>query len=211
MERPLFATAQKITAVRRTPAYTAAKAKYNALSKKYTEFSKAADLPEQRERLRIAKVTNHYTGIERESRIPEEFKSHFFIDIPPKGNPIKLSKIYGELQKSEVGKHANEHIINNQVSVDITYATEGIKGKFGQLRGNRIEIYAANTRSRRVTAETIIHEATHHELNLPKPTQWEEAYCIAQERKHIKSVLTVADLRDIIKTAKELYPELTWR
>ena len=38
-------------------AYTAAKAKYNALSKKYTEFSKTAKLPEQRQRLAIAKQT----------------------------------------------------------------------------------------------------------------------------------------------------------
>jgi hypothetical protein len=38
-----------------TEAYTAAKAKYNALSAKYKAFSKAADLPEQRARLYIAK------------------------------------------------------------------------------------------------------------------------------------------------------------
>lgn len=37
--------------------YTAAKAKYRALSAKYTAFSKAADLPEQRQRLYIAKNT----------------------------------------------------------------------------------------------------------------------------------------------------------
>ena len=40
-----------------TEAYTAAKAKYNALSAKYTAFSKAAGLPEQRQRLYIAKNT----------------------------------------------------------------------------------------------------------------------------------------------------------
>lgn len=38
-------------------AYRTASAKYRALSKKYTEFSKAAKLPEQRERLTIAKHT----------------------------------------------------------------------------------------------------------------------------------------------------------
>ena len=40
-----------------TEAYTAAKAKYNALSAKYKAFSRAADLPEQRQRLYIAKRT----------------------------------------------------------------------------------------------------------------------------------------------------------
>lgn len=40
-----------------TEAYTAAKAKYNALSAKYKAFSKAASLPEQRQRLYIAKNT----------------------------------------------------------------------------------------------------------------------------------------------------------
>lgn len=39
-----------------TEAYTAAKAKYNALSAKYKDFSKAADLIEQRQRLAIAKT-----------------------------------------------------------------------------------------------------------------------------------------------------------
>lgn len=38
-----------------TEAYTAAKAKYNALSAKYKAFSKAAQLPEQRQRLYTAK------------------------------------------------------------------------------------------------------------------------------------------------------------
>lgn len=38
-----------------TEAYTAAKAKYRALSAKYKAFSKAADLPEQRARLYTAK------------------------------------------------------------------------------------------------------------------------------------------------------------
>lgn len=40
-----------------TEAYTAAKAKYNALSAKYKAFSKAADLIEQRQRIYIAKHT----------------------------------------------------------------------------------------------------------------------------------------------------------
>ena len=40
-----------------TEAYTAAKAKYNALSAKYKAFSKAAGLPEQRQRLYYAKKT----------------------------------------------------------------------------------------------------------------------------------------------------------
>ena len=39
-----------------TEAYTAAKAKYRALSAKYKAFSKAADLPEQRQRLKIPKT-----------------------------------------------------------------------------------------------------------------------------------------------------------
>ena len=33
----------------------------------------------------------------------------------------------------------------------------------------------------------------------------------AQEAKHTKNVLTISDLRSIIKEVKELYPEYTWR
>ena len=42
-------------------------------------------------------------------------------------------------------------------------------------------------------------------------SQWAEAVCFAQERKHIKSELTFADKRDIIKEVKKLYPNLKWR
>lgn len=38
-------------------AYRSARAKYNALSQEYKAFSKAANLPEQRERMRIAKTS----------------------------------------------------------------------------------------------------------------------------------------------------------
>lgn len=43
-----------------TEAYTYAKSKYNALSAKYKAFSKAAGLPEQRQRLYSAKQPTHF-------------------------------------------------------------------------------------------------------------------------------------------------------
>lgn len=97
------------------------------------------------------------------------------------------------------------------INVDISYTDDVNPKTRGMSFGNNILIYAKNTQSVRLTTETIIHEATHVELNLPKPTQWEEAYCIAQEAKHRKRKLTYSDLKDIIKETKGLYPELPWR
>lgn len=138
--------------------------------------------------------------------------SDTFTVIPPmKGDAIKPQSIYKELQKSDVGKHAYEFIIQNKVPVEVNYTDETEKGTRGYTFGGSIYIYARNTRTVRLTTETIIHEAMHVELGTNRRTQWEEAFCFAQEAKHRKKQLTFADLKDIIKTVKKLYPDYPWR
>lgn len=138
--------------------------------------------------------------------------SDTFNVIPPmKGDAIKAQSIYKELQKSDVGKHAYEFIIQNKVPVEVNYTDEVEKGTRGYTYGGSIFVYARNTRTVKLTTETIIHEAMHVELGTKRRTQWEEAFCFAQEAKHRKKQLTFADLKDIIKTVKELYPDYPWR
>ena len=153
---------------------------------------------------------------ETNERYMEQIKlaraSDTFNVIPPaKGDAIKAQSIYKELQKSEVGKHAYDYIVQNNVPVEINYTDEFEPGTRGYTFGGSIFVYAKNTRTVRLTTETIIHEAMHVELGTKKRTQWEEAFCFAQEAKHKKKQLTYADLKDIIKTVKELYPEYSWR
>lgn len=138
--------------------------------------------------------------------------SDTFTIIPPfKGDAIKAQSIYKELQKSEIGKHAYDLIISRKINVEVNYTDEVEEGLRGIRMGNSIFVYARNTRTVRCTTETIIHEVTHVELDSGKHTQWEEAYCFAQEAKHKKPQLTYGDLKDIIKLIKKLYPEYPWR
>lgn len=135
----------------------------------------------------------------------------FYIVPPLKGDAIKAQSVYKELQKSEVGQHAYEYIIKNNIPVEINYTDDVNKGTRGATYGHSIFIYAKNTRTVKLTTQTIIHEVAHIELATDRDTQWEEAYCFAQEEKHIKKVLTYSDLKDIIKKVKRLYPEYPWR
>ena len=148
--------------------------------------------------------------IERKIRLARS--SDTFTVIPPmKGDAIKAQSIYKELQKSDVGKHAYEFIIRNKIPVEVNYTDEFEQGTRGYTYGGGIFIYARNTRTVKLTTETIIHEAMHVELATDRRTQWEEAYCFAQEAKHKKMQLTFTDLKGIIKTVKELYPNYPWR
>ena len=138
--------------------------------------------------------------------------SEVFTVIPPlKGDAIKAQSIFKELQKSEIGKHAYDLILGRKINVEINYTDEVEEGLRGLCIGNSVSVYARNTRTVRCTTETIIHEVTHIELASEKHTQWEEAYCFAQEAKHKKPQLTYVDLKNIIKSVKKLYPEYPWR
>lgn len=190
----------------------AAKARVRKVQEELREFIK-----ENSDVLRRDYWRERYDGIpESGEKIVEQVRlaraSDTFNVIPPmKGDAIKAQSIYKELQKSDVGKHAYEFIVQNKVPVEVNYTDETEKGTRGYTFGGSIFVYARNTRTVRLTTETIIHEAMHVELSTIRRTQWEEAFCFAQEAKHRKKRLTFADLKDIIKTVKELYPDYPWR
>lgn len=138
--------------------------------------------------------------------------SDIFYVIPPfKGDAIKAQSIYKELRKSEVGKNALEYIIEHNTPVEVNYTDEVRPDVRGTTRGGSIFIFARNTKTIRLTTQTIIHEVTHLMLDTPYPSQHEEAVCFSQEKKHLKSELTYSDLRDIIKEVKKSYSDLPWR
>lgn len=188
------------------------------LKEEYKRFSKGVGLPMQYERMEKAGFNwKKGKAAEKEvARLYEERQfaraSDYFSVLPPiKGDAIKPQSIYKELHKSDVGMHAFEYIVKNKIPVEVNYTDEVKPGTRGVTIGRSILIYAKNTKTIRLTTETIIHEATHIELASRKKTQWEEAYCFAQEAKHTKKQLTFTDLKSIIKTVKKLYPEYPWR
>lgn len=154
-----------------------------------------------------SKATWKVQNFSREKRSDE-----VFVVFPPmKGDAIKAQSIYKELQKSEVGKHTYQFIVENNIPVEITYTTECNPRLLGRVLGKNVEIYAINTKTIKKTATTIIHECKHIELSSAYPTQWEEIQCFTQERLHEKGFLTEADEQDILDTVLRLYPDLPWR
>ena len=76
--------------------------------------------------------------------------------------------------------------------------------------GKSITVYAKNTKTIKKTASTLVHEVTHCKYGIGG-SQYAEAVCFAREHIHEYGQLTFKDLRNIIKTVKELYPEYNWR
>lgn len=190
--------------------------KYQVLNQEYKRFSKAAGLRLQHERMEMSGFGPKQARETEKAAEGENIKlaraSDTFTVIPPlKGDAIKAQSIYKELQKSLVGKHAYEYIMSNHIGVEVNYTNECESGTRGYTFGGSIVVFAKNTRTVKLTTQTIIHEAAHIELSTRKRTQWEEAYCFAQEAKHTKNELTFADLKGIIKKVKRLYPEYPWR
>ena len=92
------------------------------------------------------------------------------------------------------------------------YKVDAPENVFGVQEGNDIYIYATKTATVQKTAETLVHEITHHRYDIGG-NQWAECVCRAQELKHRNNVdkLTGNELRDIIKSVKRDYPEYKWR
>ena len=82
----------------------------------------------------------------------------------------------------------------------------------GDERNGIINIFMANIKSQKSSAQTVIHEVTHVRYKIGG-CQWAEAVCMAQEKKHItgRDTLTFAEKRKIIQLAHEAYPELRWK
>ena len=117
------------------------------------------------------------------------------------------------LNRTEIGRSTVEYLVEHpEIKVYMCYGVDHESGTRGYQEKNDIMIFASETKTVQVTAETLIHEITHHKYNIGE-SQWAESVCFAQELKHRmgKSQLTVSELRNIIKTVKELYPELPWR
>ena len=117
------------------------------------------------------------------------------------------------LNKSDIGKETVKYIADHpELNIRMLYKMDNPRKVLGMQDKNEILIYASETRTIQKTAETIIHEVTHHRYNIGN-SQWAECVCKAQELKHKlrRNELTGDELRGIIKLIKELYPEYPWR
>ncbi len=197
----------------------ALQAKYRGTMDEYVKFSKKMKLSEQRERIfqdGLGKMSGY--GI-HSSRVPRGRKDSaanlFSVELIEKGDTVSAQNIYKDLNKTDVGKDVIEFIKENKTSVDIYYNQNTINDMhmnddYGMCVGNHIYINAKNAQNIHKIADTIIHETKHIELGIGGD-QHAEAICDYYAMFHRKGPLTGADIRAIIKSVKERYPEYKWR
>lgn len=210
-------------------AITLKKAKYYGQMQTYEAFSKKMGLPLQKQRiyqdglkgtfsdkraydrLQIKKVEKALTLDEKAKNA--KFSERFQTYNNGQKDVITIRRILNNLNKSPVGKETIQYIISHpELEIQMCYNIDHPKDVRGELRGNKVLIYASDTKTVQNTAETIIHEISHHRYDIGG-NQWSESVCFAQELKHKKQSdeLTYSELKGIIKSVKELYPEYSWR
>ena len=116
------------------------------------------------------------------------------------------------LNKSDIGKETMKYIVDHpEINIELAYHVDNPDKLYGKQWKDNIRIYASDTKTIEKTAETLIHEITHHRYDIGG-SQWSECVCRAQELKHKyrRNTLTADELRSIIKEIKELYPELKY-
>ena len=234
MEREMRAQRQRIKLLQEGGAdpndIILAKAKYQGQMQTYKAFSEKMKLPEQKARIMQDGLRGRFMPTKAENvkavQIRQEksekqtrqarrskFSEHFTEFNNGQKDTITVRRLMNNLNKTEIGKETVSYIADHpDLNIRMCYKIDHEPGIRGFQDGDDIYIYASETKTVQVTAETLVHEITHHRYNIGD-SQWAECVCFAQELKHRtgKSNLTGNELKDIIKTVKELYPKLPWR
>ena len=237
METAMRAQREKVALLKEAGAdpddITIARCKYQLQLDEYGRFCRKMGLEEQRERIyydrrgRVAPSKEIYSDYlkkqaskrlkkmekenekERFSRFSERFQEF----NNGQNDTITYRRLRNNLNKTEIGKETIRYIIEHpDIDIQMCYNIDHESGTVGSQYGNTIKIYASDTKTVQRTAEVLIHEITHHKYDIGG-NQWSECVCKAQELKHRenKETLTGDELRSIIKSVKELYPEYSWR
>lgn len=193
-----------------------AKARYFKTSDEYARFSKAMDLPQQRERVYIdSKVKTFDKSIEKsaESGIIKSTnyaKATDIFDFDECKGEITPQGIVDALEQTEVGKETLKQLSEKGCKPILDYSSKRFSHR-GEQQGKTIKIYIDNIKSTRVAAQTVIHEATHLYYNIGQ-NQWAEAVCFAREKMFLTGrPLTWEERRYIVRLAKSAYPEFKWK
>lgn len=206
------------------------KARYQGQMQSYKDFSKKMNLPEQIGRVyqdglgvkfmpskaetrQIVNLVQEKAAAEAEKVRKSKFSERFSDYNNGQKDIITTRMLMNNLNKTEIGKETVSYIVEHpEVNIRMCYNVDHANGVLGEQFGDTVWIYASETKTVQNTAETLIHEITHHRYDIGG-SQWAECVCFSQELKHRtgKTKLTGDDLRNIIKTVEELYPDLPWR
>ena len=165
----------------------------------------------------LKKTQSHIKQVKRsESRAMEE-KAKSLFDVEPleKGDTVKEVSIYKDLKNTVIGKHVLDYIDKNNISVEIFYnkgtiADYNMENVYGTCMGKHIYINARTCNTKKKIVETIIHEETHIEYDIDGDRH-AECVCDYYALKHRKGDLTWEDIKSIIISVEQRYPELKWR
>ncbi len=199
-----------------------ARIKYNNQLYEYAKFSNKMNLKQQRERIYLD--MRGTVGIHGKTpplkKIPpsaevrySKFSERFKDFNNGQKDTITYKSLLNNLNKSSIGKEIVSYIVNHpELNIQMCYNVDHKEEVLGEQIGDDIFIYASETKTIQKTAETLIHEITHHRYDIGE-SRWAECVCRAQEIKHRykRNELTYDELRGIIKEIKALYPELPWR
>ena len=234
METAMRATRQKIKLLQEGGApdtdVILQKAKYQGQMQTYKDFSQKMKLPEQKQRIMQDGLRGRFMPTKTEQAKMQQqaqdkihlqerkiryskFSERFTEFNNGQKDTITTRRLMNNLNKTSTGREVVEYISSHpELNINMCYNVDAPSNTLGFQDGNDIYVYGSRTATVQKTAETIIHEITHHRYDIGG-NQWAECVCRAQECKHRKGVdkLTANDLRDIIKTVKKDYPEYKWR
>ncbi len=234
MERVMRAQRQKIKLLEEGRAdeqeIIAAKARYQGQMQTYKDFSEKMDLPEQKKRImqdglngkfmptkaevaKAERIVGEKIAMQEKHARQSKFSERFTEFNNGQKDTITTRRLMNNLNKTEIGKETVSYIADHpNLNIQMCYKIDHDPSVRGYQDGNDIYIFASETKTVQNTAETLIHEITHHKYDIGD-SQWAECVCFAQELKHRtgRNSLTGNELKDIIKTVKELYPKLPWR
>lgn len=234
MERNMRAQRQKIKLLQEGDAdpedIILAKAKYRGQMQTYKDFSEKMKLPEQKQRImqdglrgrfmptkaenaKAEQITQEKIAEQERQAHKSRFSEHFTEFNNGQKDVITTRRLMNNLNKSNVGRETVKYISEHpELKIKMCYKVDTPENTFGMQIKDNIYIYATKTATVQKTAETLVHEVTHHRYDIGG-NQWSECVCRAQEIKHRKGVdkLTGEELRDIIKSVKRDYPDYKWR
>lgn len=198
----------------------AAKTRYLNTLHQYQGFSRKMGIPEQMERVYMDGLGRVISGSKisasRISNIKKISAANIIdVEIMREMDTVLAANVCKELKKSDIGRNVLDYIEKNKVSVNIYYNKNTIEDMqmenlYGLNIGNHIYVNGRTTKSIKSIAETIIHEEKHIELHVGGD-QHAEAVCDYFSKLHSKGKLTGEDIRGIIRSVKERYPDYRWR
>lgn len=145
----------------------------------------------------------------RNRNLAKPIDSMYIISEDGKSTYTK-QEIIDEMSQSPIGRQALKWIENSDVRIAI-YEDELCGGIRGYQEGKTIKLFPRNIPSKKVAAQTLIHEMGHYHYGIGN-SQHAEAICFGLEKLHLtgKEKLTIAEWEYVKKLAIDNYPEYEW-